>query len=349
MKTITPKYILAKKEIKELIKSGSIVDKLPGERILAKNLDLSYMTIRKAIAELVEEGLLYKNTTKGTFVSNNKTTSKTTKNIGFFLDATIKESISSPYYSLIFNALEKEVKKKGYNLILFSDFDDLNPFTSSKKIDGVIINCFPRIEAKIQKLKKFLPIVLLENIASDKSIPSVTVDNFNSSSEAAKYLISLGHKRIGFISGLQDSSVCKERHAGYVYSLENSDIKVEKKLTTKGDYSFESGEKAAKVLLSLPTPPTAIMCANDSMAIGAMKVIQQSGYIIPKDISIIGFDDIEVSSRVFPSLTTIAVPIEKIVAKAIEMLLSFIKGEDFSYQHTILPANLVIRDTCTSI
>jgi DNA-binding LacI/PurR family transcriptional regulator len=346
--TVKPKYEVIKELIRESIKDGTITNKLPGERALAKKYEVSYMTVRRAVTELVEAGILHKLATKGTFVSDSKTTPKVTHNIGFFLDKKIKEGVSSPYYSLIFNALEKEVQKKGYHLVLFSELDDLNPILSKKKIDGVIMSCFPRIEGKIQELKKSLPIVLLDNISSDKSIPSVTVDNFNGSYAAVDYLCSLGHKRIAFISGLLDSDICKERLLGYSQALQNNNIKEDKSLIFKGDYSFESGEKAATYFLKQKRLPTAIMCANDSMAIGAMKIVREAGLEIPKDMSIIGFDNIAVSSKVFPTLTTVGVPISEIAARSVEMVLSLINGENVDYQHAILPATLLNRNSCST-
>ncbi len=344
-----PKYLSVKQSIIEGIKNGTILDKLPGERVLATEYDVSYMTIRKAVAELVEEGVLHKNTTKGTFVSNRKTSPKVTKNIGFFLDEGIREGISSPYYSLVFKALEKAVKQKGYNILLFSDFDDLNPLKNQKKMDGVIICCFPRLEDSIQEIKKYLPIVLLDNIAADKSLPSVTIDNFNSCSQSVDYLWSLGHRRIGFVSGLLDSDVCKDRLLGYTNALARHAIKEDKSLIYKGDYSYESGEKAGEYFLSLPNPPTAILCANDSMAIGTMKTIREKGFDIPTDFSVVGFDDIEVASRFFPALTTNNAPIEEMANKAIDILISAINGHNVDYLHIILPAKLVVRDSCSRI
>lgn len=349
MENKTPKYIHIKQKLKESIKNGTIVDKLPGERVLADKYDVSYMTIRKAVIDLAEEGIIHKNKTRGTFVSTNKISPKVTNNIGFFLDEGINEGISSPYYSLVFKALEKAVKINGYNLILFSDSNDLNPLNGQKKTDGVIICCFPRIENKIQEIKNLVPIVLLDNIASDKSIPSVTIDNFNSTSDATNYLWSLGHTRIGFISGLLDSEICKERLLGYTNALNNHNIITDYKLVYKGDYSYESGEKGAEYFLSLKKPPTAIICANDSMAIGSMKVIQEKGFNIPEDFSVIGFDNIEVASRVFPPLTTIAAPITEIANKSMEMLLSLIKGLDLDYQHHFLPTQFKIRGSCAAI
>ncbi len=347
--TNTPKYIAVKEQIRESIKDGSLKGKIPGERQLAKHYNVSYMTVRRAISELVESGILHKFATKGTFVSHSKSTPKVTKNIGFFLDKEIKQGISSPYYSLVFNALEQEALKIGYHLILFSEFDDLNPVNSMKKIDGVILSCFPRLEPKIQELKKLLPIVLIDNISSDKSIPSVTIDNFNGIYEAVEYLCELNHKRIAFITGLLDSNIYNERILGYEHSLVANGIEPDESLTYRGDYSYQSGEDAAMYFLSLKNPPTAIMCANDTMAIGAIKVVREKGLDVPQDVSIIGFDDIEVSSKMFPGLTTLAAPIEKIAKEAVTLLVSVIEGENKDYKHIILPTELVKRGTCTLI
>jgi DNA-binding LacI/PurR family transcriptional regulator len=344
----THKYLVIRNQIKERIASGRLVDKLPGERVLADELNASYMTVRKAIAGLVEEGILIKNGTRGTFVSHKRTNSRPTHNIGFFLDEDIKEGISSPYYSLIFKSLEEEVVRNGYNMLFFSDFDDLNPLKNTKKVDGVIISCFPRIEDRIQQIKNYLPMVILDNIAADKSVPSVTIDNFNSCSHSVEYLIELGHRRIGFVSGLLDSDVCRDRLLGYKNALARAGIKEERALNYKGDYSFESGEKAGKYFVGLTSRPSAIVCANDMMAIGLMKVLQENLIKIPDQISVIGFDDILLASKVFPTLTTNAAPIAEMARHAVDILISSMKGEETDYHHLILEARLVKRDSCAA-
>lgn len=345
----THKYISIKNQIKQKIDSGLIHDKLPGERAIAEDLGVSYMTVRKAVDELVEEGILVKQGTRGTFVNGRKTSSRSTGNIGFFLDEEIDEGISSPYYSLVFKSLEDEVAKHNYNLLFFSDFDDLNPLKNTRKIDGAIISCFPRLEDKIQSIKRYLPIVLLDNIPADKSIPTVTIDNFNGCRHSVEHLIALGHRRIGFVSGLLDSDICKDRLQGYKSALARAGIPVDNLLIFRGNYSYESGENAGKYFSSLDVPPTAIMFANDSMAIGAMQVLQEHGLKIPADISIIGFDDVLVAAKVFPALTTNAAPIEAMAQKAVEILLSEIRGGNCDFQHYILPTELIKRASCGAI
>jgi DNA-binding LacI/PurR family transcriptional regulator len=342
-----PKYVYVKNKIKEDIQRRVIIDKLPGERSIAEALGISYMTVRKAVEKLVEEGVLFKIPTRGTYVNNQLIPRKQTHNIGFFLDDRIRDGISSPYYSLVFNYLEKEVIKTNYNLTFFSNFNDLNPLKNGKKIDGIIISCFPRLENRIHELKKLIPVVVIDNSSSDKSIPSVIIDNFNGVLDAANYLFSLGHQRIGFITGLQDSNVGKDRLNGFASAVIARGMNEDKALVYKGDYSYQSGQKGAEYFLSMQRPPTAVVCANDSMAIGAIKAIHESGRNVPKDISVVGFDDIDVAAQVHPPLTTVAAPISKIAATSVRMLIDLINGRDLDNRHVALPARLIVRSSCS--
>jgi DNA-binding LacI/PurR family transcriptional regulator len=344
-----PKYVIVEEKIRRAIKNREFVDKLPGERTLAKEFGFSYMTIRKAIDNLVAEGVLYKVPTKGAFVTDRKNSKKKTNIIGYFLDNNIVAGLTSPYYSLIFDALEKQAAKHGYSLIYFSDFDGLNSLKHISRIDGVIASCFPRIENVIQDIQNHVPTVVIDNSSSDKTIPSIIIDNFNAVSDTVDHLHNLGHSRIGFMTGLEDSDVGKNRYAGYKHGLSSNGLKFNEKLVYKGNFSFESGLAGADYFLSMKKPPTAIMCSNDSMAIAALGKIIQEGLNVPDDISIIGFDDIAVASQIHPPLTTIAAPIEKIAELAVSILISQIQNREIENMHIALPAKLVKRGTCSDV
>ena len=348
MEDTTPKYVLVEEYIKKSIKNKSITDKLPGERTLAKELGFSYMTIRKAIDNLVNQEVLYKIPTKGTFVAKKKPKSKktATRTVGYFLDGSIMSGISSPYYSLIFNAIEKYAAKQGYSVIYFSDIKDNKQRKILSRVDGVIATCFPRVEHIIREIKQSVPVVVLDNSAADKSIPSVIIDNFNADVESVDYVASLGHRRIGFMTGLEDSDVGKNRYAGYLTGLDNNDIEADPSLVYRGNYTYKAGINGAQYFLSLTKPPTAIICANDAMALGAMRWLNHAGIKVPEDISIVGFDDIEVASQIIPALTTVKAPVEEIAATAFNMLDDIINGETPTSQHVALPAQLMVRQTC---
>jgi DNA-binding LacI/PurR family transcriptional regulator len=234
-------------------------------------------------------------------------------------------------------------------LIYFSNFNDIIPKKNRKKIDGLIISSFPHLEYKIQEVKKFIPVVLMDNSSPDKSIPSVIIDNFNGVFNAINYLCTLGHKRIGFIAGMLDSDVGKNRLIGYKSALISHGIDVDQELIYKGNYFYKSGESGANYLLSLNKPPTAIMCSNDQMAVGVIKSIREKGLSVPDDISVIGFDDIGVASLVHPPLTTVAAPIKKIAKRSVNLLISLLNGVDCSYKSVIIPTKFVERDSCAAI
>ena len=343
------RHIYAEKKIRETIRQLSAGDKLPGERTISKDLGISYMTTRKAIESLVAKGLLYKVPKKGAYVAGHKKSATKTKNLGYFLDSSIKGGLSSPYYSMIFDALEKEAAKNGYSLMYISNTSGSDFLEIAKKIDGVIISCFPRIEPLIQELKERVAVVCIDNSSADKSIPSVTLDNFNSVANSIDYLCTLGHQRIGFITGLDDSDIGRGRLAGYLSALKSQHIAEDRDLIYKGDYSFKTGILGADYFLSLPRPPTAIMCANDTMAISALREVSRKGLRVPADISIVGFDDIVMASQITPALTTVSVPVEEIAKKSIDILRTAMSSKDQQYQHTALPCKLIERETASEI
>lgn len=344
-----PKYLLVEKYIRKSIKNKSIVDKLPGERTLASELGYSYMTIRKAIDNLVIEGVLYKIPTKGTFVAKTNNNRKKTRNIGYFLDSNIVSGISSPYYSLIFSAIEKEAAKHDYSVIYISNMGEDKIENIISKLDGVIASCFPRIENIIHEINQSVPVVVIDNSAADKTIPSVIIDNFNAVSDSVDFICSLDHKRIGFMNGLEDSDVGKNRFAGFKHGLSKNRIKLDESLIFLGDYSYESGMKGAEYFMSLQKRPSVILCANDSMAIGAIKKLHQLGLSVPDDISIMGFDDIEVASLIIPALSSVTAPINEIASRSFDMLHQLIQSKELDNKHIALSAPLAIRKSCSEL
>ena len=346
MENYSHKYLYAENKIRDAIKGLEINSRLKGERVFAKDLGVSYMTVRKAVENLVEKGVLYKVPKKGIYVADQKALRKKTKTIGYFLDSSIKDGLTSPYYSLIFNAIEKAAVKKGYSLLYFSDMSDFNELNQIKKIDGAIISCFPRIEKTIQTIKETVPVICIDNNSSDASIASVTIDNFSGVAESIDYLYSLGHERIGFITGLDDSSVGLDRLDGYTSALNRHGITPTKDLIYKGDYTFETGIKGADLFLSLDKRPTAIMCANDTMAIGAIKESIMRGLRVPDDISIVGFDDVSIASQMTPTLTTVAAPIAEIAEHAVNMLSAVMNHTEPADKHVKLAGKLILRETC---
>ncbi len=347
MQNIIPKYQQVVNKIKKDIEDCTIADKLPSERMLAKELGVSYMTVRKALDKLLNENVIIKIPHKGSFV--NTQPAQKNRIIGYFLDSSIRSGIASPYYSLLFQELERWAAKKNYALVFFSDADKDRLDKLLPTLDGVIATCIPSTEDIILEINQYLPVVVIENSTVDKTIPAVVIDNFNADSEAVNYIVSLGHSHIGCMTGLFDSKVGTNRFKGFEYGLKHNNLVANKEYIFHGDYSHESGIKGAKYFLSLPTPPTAIICANDSMALGAIKEFQNNGVRVPEDMSIIGFDDISIAAQSNPALTTVRAPIQKIAKYSCDLLFNKINNKENDYSLIALSTQLIVRESCAPV
>ena len=344
-----PKYILIKEGIRDKILRNEFEDKIPGERNLAKLFGFSYMTVRKAVDELVEEDVLYRVPAKGTFVNKGGVSGKKTYNIGFFLDPAIKSGISSPYYSMLFKQFEILLKKEGYNLFFFTDLEKLNPLKYGKKYDGLVLSCFPKIAKRVKALAELIPAVIIDNDIEDRSLPYIGINNKQGLIDAVDYLAGIGHRRIAFVSGIMDSAVGYDRMEGYKSAVSENGLDAGPELVFQGDYDFSSGQSACRKFLKMKNRPSAIVCANDSMAFGVIEEARRQGLSVPSDLSVIGFDDIEFAAQSSPPLTTVKVPIDEIAKQSISLLLRSLNGEDVAGEKSVVPLRLIVRDSCRAL
>jgi LacI family transcriptional regulator len=179
-------------------------------------------------------------------------------------------------------------------------------------------------------------------------ITCVGIDDFRASYDMTKYLIGLGHKRIGFIKGHPSHSSSRLRFAGFEAAIRDAGAKVEKPRVAQGYYSYRSGMMAAEELLSGKTLPTAIFASNDDMASGVMSVAHRKGLDVPKDLSVVGIDDTSASS-LWPALTTVRQPIFDIASTAVEGLTQTLNdlraGRVSECHNTVFPHVLVERES----
>jgi LacI family transcriptional regulator len=174
---------------------------------------------------------------------------------------------------------------------------------------------------------------------------SVGTDDREISAEMTRYLASLGHRKIAFITGHRSHKAVANRFAGYRDGLDESKLNFSERLVVAGDNSIGSGESAAEKLLSRKRPPTAIFAANDDMAVGVIRHANRLGVDIPGELSVAGFDDIALARQIFPSLTTIRQPLTEMAERAALVL---IEGESTSASKKgteIVPSSLQIRES----
>jgi LacI family transcriptional regulator len=191
------------------------------------------------------------------------------------------------------------------------------------------------------------PIVSIDPVMSDPHYPSVHATNYQGAVDAMQYLLSLGHRRIAHISGRVELESSNRRLKGYLDSLEKAGVAIDPALITPGDYTAESGVKAASELLSLDHPPTAIFASNDQTAMGVFQVAMEMGLRIPEDLSVIGFDNITESK--YMGLTSVDQFIAEMGFVATQMLIKLINDESLESQIHRMQTKLVIRNSCLSI
>ncbi len=264
--------------------------------------------------------------------------------------------LDSSYQVEIVRGVDSELTQSDYDLMLSTTHKRKRKESTYVTqltqgiVDGLLFVLPRYIEAYTEDLEgKGFPYVLIDHLGMDDSkINTVTAMNWQGAYDATKYLIELGHKRIGFITGFIEVSSAQERLAGYQTALRDHGLFVDPELIFKGDFFEESGYEATEKLLGLSKPPTAIFASNDVSAIGAMRAVDEAGYQVPKDISIIGFDDVPEATYVRPRLTTVRQPLREMGRIAARILMARIEDPTLPPEQVELPTELIIRDSCQS-
>ena len=260
--------------------------------------------------------------------------------------------LGTGYIGEIIRGIDTELSLTGLDLILYTTHR-----TASKEanyvanlatgmVDGLLL-VLPRSPADFvgNLTRRKFPFVLIDHQGAGCDCPAVGATNWQGGYNATEYLIKLGHKRIGFITGSMDLGCALDRLAGYRSALRTYHIPEAPELVYEGTFFQPDGYAGASALLDLPAPPTAIFASNDVMAMGCMDAVRNRGLRIPDDVSIIGFDDIPQSAMVHPALTTIRQPLEQMGRVATQMLLDRIKNPEIVSNRIELPTELIIRES----
>lgn len=253
-------------------------------------------------------------------------------------------NITNPFFSQVIQAIEDRAQQKGYAVLLGDTRE------SSKREQEYVNRVETRLADGVIQLRPqsmnytrgAIPWVTA-CACRDTPGPSVRIDDVAATQTIVDYLISLGHRRIGVITGLKDNPHTIERLEGYKRSLEDADIEFDRELIAEGDFTMWSGQNATHKFFQLKDRPTAIFCMNDEMAIGAIQTIKGKGLSVPGDISVTGFDDITYAKYWDPGLTTIAQPAEDFGKISMDLLLRIIEGEHLEDQDVVLPTEFIIR------
>jgi LacI family transcriptional regulator len=188
-----------------------------------------------------------------------------------------------------------------------------------------------------------IPIVTIDHGGDHPWYPSVAGDSYQGACAAVRHLLELGHRRIAFIAGVERLASARERHRAWVDTLTQHRLTPDEALVATGRFTRHGGLEAATHLLASRPRPTAIFAANDLSAIGALAAAEAAGLSVPRDLSIVGFDDAAEALQVQPQLTTIRQPIQDLGRVAFEMLLALMQGKRIDSVERLLPTELVVR------
>jgi LacI family transcriptional regulator len=250
----------------------------------------------------------------------------------------------------ITKAISDEARRQGYDILLFNAerFDLPGRMDTcamlSKLCDGMLL-LMPNLEDSYLDVveRQRSPCVFVSFDARPMKLPVVVVENRLGARTAVEHLLSLGHKRIAFIGGTAGTGQGAERLKGYNDALEAAGVARDPALAVPGDFAQTGGYSATERLLALSDPPTAIFAANDEMAFGAIDAIHSRGLTVPDDISVIGFDDIAISSFIHPPLTTMRQPHVDMAARAVSEVIALIEGGEIESRRIGFPMQLVVR------
>jgi len=217
----------------------------------------------------------------------------------------------------------------------------------TRSTDGVILvtsDLAPPVHAELRRLN--VPMVLVDPAGVPSlDIPTIGATNWAGGLRATEHLISLGHRRIGFISGSPQLLCSRARLDGYRAALEAAGIPFTDELVRPGNFYHESGFEGAKALLDLDDPPTAIFASSDQMAFGVYEALRQRGLRVPDDVSVVGFDDLPEARWSSPPLTTVRQPLAEMGLLAARTVLRLAQGEPIDTPRVELATELVVRNS----
>lgn len=262
--------------------------------------------------------------------------------------------IANPFFTKIVRGIEDVAYKNNFNLILCNTDENVEKermylrVLYGKRVDGLIITVTEGSGEDIKEmLRENIPIVLLDRKLNGIRTDSVVVDNIEGSYQAVSYLISLGHERIGIISGPKGIISGRDRLEGYLKALRDHDLKVDEELTKEGDFKENGGYDKTCEFVEMTNPPTAMFVANNQMVLGALRALRERKIGVPDKMAVIGFDDMDWAPLTYSPLTTVSQPTYVLGTSAAELLTKRINGKAPSKpQEIVLKPKLIIRESC---
>lgn len=329
---------------------------------LAKKTGFSITTVSKALNNYKDvsektRAKILKAAAEMDYLPNAHAQSLSTKKswaIGVMFSEANEVGMKHPFFNGIIESFRHATEEHGYDLIFASrnlrnrDMSYLEHF-KHRAVDGIVVICSDRMDEQVQELMQSdIPIVVVDMDSANCSV--VYSDNTEGARLAVNYLHELGHRHIAHIAGDSSIDAGAARVKGYELAMKELDLPIQPGyLVNAGFFSVEEGKQAMEKLLQLESPPTAVFVAGDQMAIGAIEAVHEHGLRVPEDISIIGYDDIEMIKYITPKLTTIRQDTDEIGEAAAELLIEQMTAKERRTERRVIPVRLIERASCAPV
>jgi DNA-binding LacI/PurR family transcriptional regulator len=351
-----PRYRQVMNVINERIASGEypIGHKLPPERVLQDTFKLSRMTINRALTEMANQGLIKREVGVGSFVLRNKTPKNVFRSIGIITPSR-RSLLEQPFYWEVIEGIDEKARELRFRVILAGKEemilaqDNVYSYFSEMGFSGVILagQMAPAFLDRVSK--NGLPVVCLNFSGQSHGLDSVVIDCERGGKLVARHLIKLGHRRIGMITGPRDNDNSHKIQQGFLKCLAHNRIPIEPDHIVRGDYMMDGGYQAMLTLLDDPMRPSAVFCASDMMAIGALNAAKVRRVDVPEQMSLVGFDDCRIVAHTHPSLTTVRTSMRRLGAMAVELIQRREKSSRCKAENRVIPVDLIERESSAQI
>lgn len=361
-------YLDIKNELKKKIEKQIYKkeEQIPSERTLAREFNLSRSTIRKAIDELVLAGYLIKAPGRGTFVNpkiNHNYSRNKTGNILFLRcfhnqleQINNKNSFKIGddfFYPQVVAGVDLVAQENNYHCIFKyiyeANIDQKLIREVKEKVDGIICGELWSKEKLAILNSSNLPVVLVSSSVIDDQVDLVEIANFTGGFKLANHLIGLDHCKFSIIGGSENSHSAVERKSGFLEALKQNKIKFNRKNIITNGWNFEDGYQAALEILNNNQKITAVFAVSDFLAMGAISAFKDQSVKIPADISIVGFDDIDMAKQIKPALTTMRVRKAELGKEAAYLLFNKLQNNNDNYLKITVSTEFMLRDSTRKI
>lgn len=305
--------------------------------------------VRARVLEVIDETGYRPNAAARTLASQR------TYTIGLVLPHSVSLLFTDPYFPHLLKGVSRACNQADYTLAFFlasSQEDEKNLFTrvtNKGLLDGVLVQSGHHGDQEIigRLIDAHMPQVVIGRPVRSDNVSYVDVDNLGAAQNAVAHLIRLGHKRIATIMGPSKSTAGIDRREGYLKALSEAGLPIEQDLIQEGSFAEQGGYTAMQKLLA--HHPDAVFAASDTMALGAIRAIQEQGLRVPTDIAIVGFDGFSLPTLSDIQLTTVYQPVIQVGARAVELLIDLIENGTQPPRHVILNSKLMVRSSCGSV